>query len=156
VAFPGEEAPERGVYTGRAEFHKRQVCGTHFINAAGVCLFGYNSYPIETWLEFMTSVTGETWDFDRMMEAGERIGTIRHAFNLREGINPLELTVPPIILGNPPLTEGNVRGVTVDADTMNREYLELMDWDQQTTVPSTAKLEQLGMGFLTKDLVPTA
>ena len=148
--------PERGVYTGRAEFHRRQVCGTHFINAAGVCLFGYNSYPIETWLDFMTSVTGETWDFERMMEAGERIGTIRHAFNLREGINPLEIKIPPVILGNPPLTEGNVRGVTVDADTMNREYLELMDWDQKTAVPSTAKLEQLGLGFLTKDLVPTA
>ena len=31
-----------------------------------------------------------------------------------------------------------------------------MDWDQKTTVPSTAKLERLGMGFLTKDFVPTA
>ncbi|MGE3908558.1 MAG: aldehyde ferredoxin oxidoreductase family protein [Chloroflexota bacterium] len=153
VAFPGEEAPERGVFTGRAEFHKRQVCGTHFINAAGVCLFGYNSYPIETWLDFMTAVTGETWDFDRMMEAGERIGTIRHLFNLREGINPLELTVPPIILGNPPLTEGNVRGVTIDADTMNREYLELMEWDTSSTVPSQTKLEKLNLSGVAKDLV---
>lgn len=153
VAFPGEQTPAPGVYAGRAEFHRRQVCGTHVINAAGVCLFGYNSYPIETWLDFMTAVTGEPWDFERMMEVGERIGTIRHAFNLREGINPLALAVPPIILGNPPLAEGNVRGVTVDADTMNREYLALMDWDQQTTVPSTSKLDALGLAFVARDLV---
>jgi aldehyde:ferredoxin oxidoreductase len=153
TAYPDQELPHAGVYTGRAEFHRRNVAGTHFINAAGVCLFGYNSYPIDTWLDFMTSVTGETWDFDRMMETGERIGTIRHLFNLREGINPLELHVPPVILGNPPLTEGNVRGVTVDGDTMNREYLELIDWDTKTTVPSKTKLAKLGLDRLANDLV---
>jgi aldehyde:ferredoxin oxidoreductase len=62
--------------------------------------------------------------------------------------------VPPIILGNPPLTEGNVRGVTVDADTMSREYLELIDWDTTTTMPSKEKLEKLGLDTVAKDLVP--
>ena len=42
---------------------------------------------------------------------GKRIANIRHAFNLREGLNPIRFEVPGRIIGDPPQTAGNVRGV---------------------------------------------
>jgi aldehyde:ferredoxin oxidoreductase len=81
-----------------------------------------------------------------------RIFTMRHAFNLREGLNPLTRNVPGRLVGEPPLREGNVRGVTVDYKIMNREALELAGWDTHTTVPSEQSLRKLGMDFLIDDI----
>ena len=63
------------------------------------------------------------------------------------------------LVGEPPLTEGNVRGVTVDYKTMLKELLEYIGWDTQTTVPSEESLRKLGMESLISDIshvqVPT-
>ena len=85
---------------------------------------------------------------DDIMLLGERIGTIRHLFNLREGINPLKTKVPGRVLGIPALKVGNVKGITVDADTFIKEYLELIDWDAVTTRPSEERLKKLGLDDL--------
>ncbi|MBI4579217.1 MAG: aldehyde ferredoxin oxidoreductase family protein, partial [Planctomycetes bacterium] len=152
-AWPGIEGrPKRYDYGAKGPYIKRIGCAVHFINAAGVCVFGYLSYPISTWPDFMTAVTGHPWTLDEMLRAGERIANMRHAFNLREGLNPLAYQVPGIIVGDPPLTEGNLRGVTVDVARQNAGYLREMDWDPETAVPSRAKLEELGLAFLLDDL----
>jgi aldehyde:ferredoxin oxidoreductase len=77
-----------------------------------------------------------------------RIFTMRHVFNLREGINPMERNVPDRLVGVPPLTEGNVKDVTVDYQTLATEFLEQVGWDTETTVPSEESLRELGMEFL--------
>ena len=81
-----------------------------------------------------------------------RIYTMRHAFNLREGINPLARNVPGRLVGEPPLKEGNVKDITVDYKTMIREFLELVGWDTRTTIPSEEALKKLGMDFLVDDM----
>ena len=35
---------------------------------------------------------------------------------------------------------------------MEAEYLEVMDWDPVTAMPSVAKLEELGLGFVAESL----
>ena len=40
---------------------------------------------------------------------------------------------------------GPLAGVTIDQDTVNREFLEAMDWDLETTRPSRTKLLELGL-----------
>jgi len=77
---------------------------------------------------------------------------MRHAFNLREGINPLTRNMPGRIIGEPPLTEGNVKEVTVDYKTLCREFLEFIGWDTATTVPCEKSLRNLGMDFLVEDM----
>ena len=81
---------------------------------------------------------------------------MRHAFNLREGLNPLSRNMPGRIVGDPPLKEGNVRDITVDHRTLAGEFLERLGWDARTTVPTAACLERLGMGFLAGDLQAAA
>ena len=86
------------------------------------------------------------------MAAGARIYTMRHAFNLREGLNPLSRNMPGRIIGQPPLKAGNVKDITVDYRTLAREFLERLGWDPRTTIPSEASLKKLGLGFLRNDM----
>ena len=61
------------------------------------------------------AVTG--WNYTlEILKAGERIANIRHAFNLREGINELKWPVHPRIVGKPPQTAGPLAGVTADIE----------------------------------------
>jgi aldehyde:ferredoxin oxidoreductase len=102
----------------------------------------------------MRAVTG--WDVtnEELLKTGERIANIRQAFNIREGLNPLEFKVPDRVLGKPPLKEGPVAGVTIDEDTMIKEYLTAMDWDLKTAKPSKKKLLELGLADVVQELWP--
>jgi aldehyde:ferredoxin oxidoreductase len=139
-------------YAGKGEFHRVAASLMHVVNAAGICQFGYYTYDINFIMDFMTAITGKDWNLEECIEAGDRIGTLRHAFNLREGHNPLERSMHGRLIGEPPLEVGNNRGVTVDIKTMAREYLEATDWDTETTRPTDKKLASLGLEFVAKDL----
>ena len=127
----------------------------HIVNAAGLCLFGYFAVdPAKYITGFMSAVTGWDCSWDELLKAGERIANMRHVFNLREGINPLELKVHPRITGKPPQEEGPLAGVTADIEAQNYWNLGALDWDRVTTKPSKKKLEELGLEDVVKDLWP--
>jgi aldehyde:ferredoxin oxidoreductase len=145
------EAVDKYTYTGQATNHWKLVTTMDVANAAGLCMFGYLSYPVESIPEQLTAVTGWDFDMDEVYKTGERIYTMRHLFNLREGQNPLTRNIPGRMIGDPPLKEGNVKGVTVDLKTLTTEFLTQLGWDTHTTVPSEARLRELGMDFLVAD-----
>jgi aldehyde:ferredoxin oxidoreductase len=151
---PGLELDEvdKYVYTGHARNHWKMVTTMEVCQAAGLCMFGYLSYPVQAIPEQLTAVTGWDFDMEEVFKTGTRIYTMRHAFNLREGINPLKRNVPGRMVGEPPLTVGNVKGVTVDYRNLNKEFLEVLGWDTTTTVPTRETLQRLGMEFLIEDL----
>jgi aldehyde:ferredoxin oxidoreductase len=142
-------------FAGRGEarrigsnFHQAVVC-------TGTCLFVYWAFPnVDPIAEFMGAVTG--WDVtnEELLKTGERISNLRQAFNIREGLNPLKFKIPDRVLGRPPKKEGPVAGITIDEDTMIREYLTAMDWDLKTAKPSKKKLQELGLEDVAKALWP--
>ena len=142
---------DKYIYTGVAENHWKLVNIVHVVNAAGLCLFGYLSYPAQCIPDQLTAITGWEFDLDEVFKTGHRIATMRHAFNLREGHNPLTRNVPGRLIGDPPISEGNVKGITVDYKTLNAEYLQRCGWDVHTTIPSEESLRELGMEFLLAD-----
>jgi aldehyde:ferredoxin oxidoreductase len=150
----GIEIPEmdKHVYTGHGETHWKLVTPVEVVNAAGLCLMGYTTYPVQAIAEQISAVTGWSFDLDEIHKTGMRIYTMRHAFNLREGLNPLLRKLQGRVIGDPPLSGGNVKGVTVDHRTLTREALEAAGWDTRTTVPSAESLRELGMEFLLKDM----
>jgi aldehyde:ferredoxin oxidoreductase len=120
-----------------------------------MCLFVYWAFPnVDPISEFMRAITG--WDVtnQELLETGERIANIRQAFNIREGLNPLSFKVPDRALGKPPKKEGPVAGVTIDQDTLIKEYLTAMDWDGETAKPSKRKLLELGLEDVARELWP--
>ena len=146
---PGFEVDKlgKGVYTGRAESHQKLVNIYQVSNCVGNCMLAYFFVSAQTIPQFISAATGWDFNMDECLEAGERIQLIRHAFNVREGYNPLDNLdkIPGRIFGSPPLDKGPNKGITVDARTMIMEYLEYADWDTQTTMPSKKKLAAFGL-----------
>jgi aldehyde:ferredoxin oxidoreductase len=89
-----------------------------------------------------------------MLKAGERIYNLRHAFNLREGINEMKWNVHPRIIGKPQLTTGPVKGITADLDAQVMWNMGALDWDRLTAKPSKAKLLSLGLDDVAKVIYP--
>ena len=143
---------EKTVYTGRAETQRTLVNLMHVVNAVGICMFGYVAIDCRSTPEFMTAVTGWDYTMEEWLETGERIGTMRHVFNLREGHNPLERDVNGRSIGLPSLKRGPLKDITVDMQTMVKEFLQLIDWDPETTVPSKKRLIELGLDDVASDL----
>jgi aldehyde:ferredoxin oxidoreductase len=142
-------------FAGRGEARKIGSNFHHALVCAGMCLFVYWAFPsVDPIAEFMKAVTG--WDVtnDELLKTGERISNLRQAFNIREGLNPLKFKVPDRVLGIPPQKEGPLAGITIDEETLDREYLAAIDWDLKTAKPSKKKLLELGLEDVAKALWP--
>jgi aldehyde:ferredoxin oxidoreductase len=157
VPVPGMGLPEHDekAFSGRAQAHKLASDFSHVVSCSGTCLFGFWAMPdVSSFIDFMNVVSG--WDFTReeIFKTGERIANIRQAFNIREGLNPLEYKIPGRIYGHPPPKRGPLAGITVDEETLYSEYLAAMDWDLETAKPSKKKLLELGLDDVAKELWP--
>jgi aldehyde:ferredoxin oxidoreductase len=144
---------DKSSFNGRGLAHKIGVCNQNALMCCGMCLFVESALPSKhAMTEFLRSVTG--WDIttDELLITGERIENVRQSFNIREGLNLLEFNVPGRILGRPPHKVGPLAGVTVDADTLVKEYLKEMDWDLKTARPSAKKLKELGLDDIAREL----
>jgi len=138
-------------YAGRAEAHRLGINMQHIINCVGTCEFMYWALPDANVVpQFVNAIIGWDVTLAELIETGERISTIRHLFNLREGLNPLQLKVPDRVLGKPSQKEGPLAGVTIDEDTLVKEYLRVLDWDLVTTRPSSKRLTELGLTDIAK------
>jgi len=155
--FSQELMPEydRSSFSGRGEAHRVGTRQQHVIMCTGTCLFVHGALPsYEVIAEFMRAITGWDITLDELLVAGERIENVRQAFNIREGLNLLKYGVSGRILGKPPHKVGPLAGITVDADTLVREYVAAMDWDPATARPSEKKLKELGLDDIAEELWP--
>ena len=124
----------------------------HVMNSAGLCQFG--AWFGGSLIHAFNTITGFNFSNDEFLKTGERILNIRHAFNLREGINELNWPVHARISGKPPQTEGPLAGVSADFEAQALWSLGALDWDRVTAKPSKAKLLSLGLDDIAKDLWP--
>jgi len=117
--------------------------------SSGICLMPFMSgiFPI---LELINGVTGWDMSVSEALETGARIQTLRQMFNAREGISPSNYALPNRLTGIPPKSEGPLRGITIDIDTLAGEYRKAMEWDPETGKPTEACLNKLGLLELVK------
>ena len=139
-------------YAGKGEWSAKMHNIFHIVQASGVCLLGYLAIDFNSLPENMNAIVGWDYTLDDLFKIGERIGNLRHAFNIREGLNPREFTIPDREIGKPPLEKGPLADVTVDVETQQRDYLKAMDWDINTAKPSKQKLIGLGLDDVANDL----
>jgi aldehyde:ferredoxin oxidoreductase len=150
----GIEPVGRYVYTGKGEAHRRMSAFRHVVNALGLCAFGIRSADASKVADDLNAVTGWDYTVADLLEIGDRIATIRHAFNVREGLNPAEFEVPGRLIGSPPLEEGPLAGVEIDLSAQIEDYFRAMDWDIATAKPSKKRLIELGLEDVAKVLWP--
>ncbi|MEJ2739931.1 MAG: aldehyde ferredoxin oxidoreductase family protein [Dehalococcoidia bacterium] len=128
----------------------------HVVNASGLCLHGTILVADPNWYmaEFLSSVIGWERTKEDLLLHDERICTMRHVFNLREGINPLQRKVPPRMIGRPPQKKGPLAGKRADFVPQVYWCMGKLDWDRLTAVPSKKRLLELGMDDIAQDFYP--
>ena len=121
------------------------------LNTVGLCHFGFQfaPYPI---VEVLNAVTGWNVTLEEIFTTGERIQALRQAFNSREGVIATKLPFPKRVLGDPPLRTGPSRGITLDLETMTKEFYKEMKWDWPSGRPEKARLKELGLDFVAEEL----
>jgi aldehyde:ferredoxin oxidoreductase len=145
------DAFERYQFKGKGPMSAKASCYLQTGSCAGVCLFPmifFGNYPL---IDFLNAVTGWEMTVNEALEAGARIQTLRQAFNIREGIDPSQVKLPPRLAGIPPKDEGPLAGITLDMETMAREYWQAMGWDGTSGHPSGQTLKRLGLAPLVED-----
>lgn len=133
---------------GHGEAHKASVNFYHAASCAGLCLFGYFVIEADVILQFFNAVTGFNYSMDEFLAAGERIATVRHSFNIREGVFVKDLKIPKRAFGYPPLSEGPTANIKVDYALMVKDYFRSMGWDADSGVPSNSSIERLNLSEL--------
>ena len=61
---PSSASTDKYAYSGQAEGHHILVAAVEVVNAAGLCLFGYLSYPFQSVLDQLSAATGDAWDME--------------------------------------------------------------------------------------------
>ena len=120
---------------------------------AGLCLFPVVVTGIFPLTEFLNAVTGWDVSISESLETGKRIQTLRQLFNIREGIKASGVRLPNRLAGIPPKSEGPLKGVTIDIDTLVKEYRKAMGWDPDSGYPTEGSLVKLGLEQLVKKYI---
>ncbi len=114
------------------------------MNGCGMCLFGRITSALPLF-EYLNAVTGWEMSADEYYETGERILSLRKAFNVREGITLQDQKVHALAVGEKPLTSGPNKGTTVDIETLQGYFFQSVGWEEGTGKPTPAKMKELGI-----------
>jgi len=83
---------------------------------------------------------------------GARIGAIRQAFNVREGVRLADVYISPRATGHPPLKSGPLAGVGIDMETRKRDLYQARGWDPEAGRPLEDTLIELDLEHIADDL----
>jgi aldehyde:ferredoxin oxidoreductase len=101
----------------------------------------------------MEAVTGLSFTPEEILQVGERINNLAHAFNVREGLSRADDTLPERLMTEP-IKGGASKGNFISRDELDQmldEYYEARGWDKDGT-PGREKLEELGIGYVADKL----
>ena len=117
----------------------------------GLCLMSVVFSGILPLLDFINAVVGWDMTIEEAIQTGARIQTLRHMFNIREGVEPAKThLMPGRMAGTPPKSEGPLKDITIDIDSLAKEYRKAMGWNPDTGHPTEDTLAKLGLGELVK------
>jgi aldehyde:ferredoxin oxidoreductase len=122
---------------------------------AGGCLFAMLT-GIDTWnlFSFFNAATGWSLSPDDYMEMGRRSQTLRQLFNIKQGIDPRANMIPARLCGDPPLSDGPLKGKHFPLAEKVALHWKAMGWNQATGIPEAETLARLGLEDLVTKQFP--
>jgi aldehyde:ferredoxin oxidoreductase len=120
------------------------------IDSIGICKFGTFFPPALYWDRIATGlslITGFDLDVPKLKQIGERIANLQIMFNVREGITRRDDTQPKRLLVEKSPSPGRPKGHVVYLKQMLDDYYRLRNWDDETGIPTTQKLKELGLEY---------
>ena len=106
-------------------------------------------WTLEQQVEIIRLLTG--WDFSgtEALAIGERIATMSRAFNMREGLTAADDALPKRFFKGTP--RGALKNSPIDPEQLQtavHTFYEMSGWDADSGLPTTEKLEELGIGWV--------
>jgi aldehyde:ferredoxin oxidoreductase len=129
---------------GKGKYQAIMSGWQHLMNCSGVCIFAADGLNFR-WIELMTAITGWDLNVENLKKTGQRIGTMLHLFNLREGFKLSDFTIPERARGNPPLSAGPTKGVTLEFEGLKHQYFEAMGFDFESGKFRKERLAELDL-----------
>jgi aldehyde:ferredoxin oxidoreductase len=122
----------------RYEANKIMASLWQFSCSVGLCEFTYfmEKYPL---FKLIKAVVGWDLSADEALKTGQRIQTLRQAFNIREGVDVITNKLPE-------------RTSNEDYLEDYKFYCEKMGWNPENGYPKVETLKDLNLNFLIKDL----
>lgn len=150
----GKETRPKYEYTGTGEQDVQLASEREVMNSAGFCMFSSYGTPPEGMIDqYIEAIGGFDFDREESIKTGLRIYTMRHAFNLREGIFPKDMKISQRSVGKPPLEAGPLEGVEVDNQLLGKNFFQALGWDHETGMPTKEFLQKIGaLEYLVDDL----
>lgn len=146
-------------YEGKAKSVYRSGINGMIADLLQICKFNTiwlfpGMLTVEDMARLYSAATGIEVDKQTLRMVAERVHMLERAFQARAGISKKDDS-PKGPLGEQPVTDGPSKGERIDPEKHRQaleEYYEVAGWDKQTGVPTRAKLEELGLGFVADDL----
>jgi aldehyde:ferredoxin oxidoreductase len=147
-----------GSYEGVAKsVYENQLMAT-ITNCLEICTWNTTISGLEINLEdvasLISAVTGRDVDVVDVRDIADRVWNLERAFQVREGISRKD-DVLKGRLWDEPMHGGPLDGLKVDKvkwQKMLDEYYEYNGWDKKTGIPTRARLESLGLGYIADEL----
>jgi aldehyde:ferredoxin oxidoreductase len=116
------------------------------VNGAGICMFGaFMGIKRTPTFDWLNAATGWNKSPEEYMAIGERIQTLKQAFNIKHGIDPKANKLSERAIGRAPLTHGANKGRTVNIEKMMSDYWVQFGWDAATGKPTQQCMTRLGI-----------
>ena len=112
--------------------------GKFVVSLVCLAVIGFSAFQTAlSWNLFtmLNYATGWNLSADQYMKIGMRIQTLRQLFNIKCGKQPKDFIMNGRVKGDPQLTGGALKGITLSIDEMVRLYWKNMKWNENTGVP---------------------
>lgn len=143
------EAQDGHSISGKGKLVKAVQDYSTVICSSIVCLFTSYALGPADMAEALKHATGYDYNAQDVLKIGERVFNLQRAFNNRFGVNR-EDDILPIRVMTPQIGGPN-EGVVMNFEEQLIEYYEARGWEKGGK-PSQAKLKELGLDFVIKDL----
>lgn len=127
-------------------------CFMDLVNGFGLCAFAFDAEVTPPIVQWANAMTGWNLDFEDYLLIARRIKTLRHSFNIREGINPVAFKMPDRARGIPPLEKGPNAKIQNDFEKGKINYFNAMGYDLSTAKPLVETLDMLDLPEVKKAL----
>lgn len=128
---------------------KANACYSMLVDGAGGCYYAEMT-GVHMWklIEYLNAAAGWNYDGDYYMEMGCRIQTLRQMFNVKHGVAPASFVLPERMEGNPPLSNGPLKGVQLKTREQVKLHWKAFGWDENTGEPLPETVKRLGIPAL--------
>ena len=158
--IPAKLALDPAAYDGKAKLVYYHEILHRMCNSFGVCLFNTVHWDVEFMnledlADIISAAVGYEITVKDMEKAAMRQLNMEKAFNLRFTDFDRKDDYPPLREMKEPISSGSRKGWKIDPekfDKMLDEYYIMHGWDTETSYPTRANLEALGLSKVADDL----